>query len=547
MKSILSLILITSLNTASINIHAQESKPKLMVGIVVDQMRYDYLYRFHDKFCENGFKKLMKQGLNCKNTNYSYVPTYTGPGHASIYTGTTPSNHGIVGNDWYSRKDTAFVNCVEDNSVRTIGSDSDYGKFSPHRLKVNTITDQLKLTYKDAKVISISFKNRGAILPGGHISDGSYWFDYTYGRMVTSSFFTENLKPWVKTFNDNDFPKEHLKKTWNTILPIEDYYESREDNSPYEVVYPGKETPTFPYDLKKMQNGVTNYGLFAGTPFANQYLTDFTIKAISEENLGTDSNTDFLAVSYSTPDIIGHAFGPYSVEIEDTYIRLDLEIARLLKELDEKVGEGNYTFFLTADHAVVPVPGYLVEKKLSGGYFYKGASKQKVSEKLVEKFGADLIQTVTNNNVYLNQHKMDSLNLDQSEVESFIAVELLKLDGIKNAFTSSQLLAGDMDNGLRDMIRDGYHPKESGDVIFVLEANYLPKSMASSEHKGTSHGSPYGYDTHVPLLWYGANIEPGSVYRNIDITDITPTLVYLLDLQKTNGCTGEPILEILDK
>lgn len=543
MKKSITFIIIVLL---SFTTFSQFKKPKLVVGIVVDQMRYDYLYRYYDKFCDNGFRKLMDDGMNFKNANYTYVPTYTGPGHASIYTGTSPSNHGIVGNDWYSRKDTSSINCVQDDNVVTIGSDSQYGKFSPHRLKVNTITDQLKMTYPDSKVVSISFKNRGAILPGGHMSDGSYWFDYQFGRMVTSSFYTDSLPGWVSEFNNNEYPKVHLKKSWETLLPIEDYYESREDDSPYEVLYPGKSKPTFPYNLKKMQDGNTNFGLFAGTPFANEYLTDFSIEALKNENLGKGSQSDFLAISYSTPDIIGHAFGPYSVEIEDTYIRLDLEISRLLKALDEEVGEGNYTFFLTADHAVVPVPGYLVEKKLSGGYFYILENQKLLQDKVTKRFGQNLITVIDNNNVYLDYAKMDSVQLSKNVVENFIAEELIKLDGVKNAFTSAQLLSGDTDNGLKDMIRDGYHPKESGDVIFVLEANYLPKSLPSTQHRGTSHGSPYGYDTHVPLLWYGANIEKGNVYRKIDITDITPTLIYLLDLQKTNGCTGNPIVEILE-
>ena len=531
------------------SIHAQQNcSPKLVVGIVVDQMCYEYLYRYQSKFSENGFLKLMNDGTNCRNAQYNYVPTFTGPGHASIYTGTTPNNHGIVANDWFDRNTGEIVNCVDDSTVYGVGTNSVEGECSPYYLKANTITDQLKLTYPTAKVISMSIKDRGAILPGGHMSDGSYWFDYSTGSFVTSSYYKKELPHWVSNFNGKKYPDQYLTQTWDTYKPIADYKESGPDNSPYEEVPTGKTTPTFPYNLKEMSGGKANYGLFTATPFANTYLTDFALESIYNEMLGQDGQTDFLTISYSTPDIIGHAFGPQSVEMEDVYIRLDLELARLIKQLEEKVGKDQFVLFLTADHAVVPVPQYLMDHKLPGGYMFKDNNLLALESEVKATYGADVILTITNNNVYLDKETIDLMNINKAELEIFIAERIALWEGVKCVFTSKELQNSTADNGWRDMIRMGYVPQESGDLIYMLEPGFLPKSADSeSTRKGTSHGSAFGYDTHVPLLWYGKNIKHQEIFRKVNITDITATLTHILYVQKPNATTGEPILELLGK
>ena len=524
----------------------QSDSPKLIVGIVIDQMCYEYLYRYQDKFCENGFNLIMKEGTNCRNTLYNYVPTYTGPGHASIYTGTTPENHGIVGNEWFERPTNSIVNCVDDLTVRPIGTSSDDGKCSPHYLKTPTVTDQLKLTYPSAKVVSMSIKDRGAILPGGHLSDGSYWYDYATGKFITSSFFKNELPKWVNDFNAKNAVDSYLKETWNTILDIRAYGESGPDDSPYEGLLPGKTSPTFPYNLKEMTNGVPNYSLFTATPFANTYLADFAIQSIDAELLGKDQQTDMLCISFSTPDIAGHTFGPYSIELEDIYIRLDMEIGKLIKALNEKVGKDQYVLFLTADHAVVPVPQYLTDKKLPGGYVYLTEKMTQLKKEVELKFGVDLIQDQENLNIYLNHTLIADKKLDIKDVSNFIADKVALWEGVKRVFTDAQLRNGNSDDEWLNMIRRGYHNKVSGDVIFMLEPGYLPKSTeTANSHKGTSHGSAFNYDTHVPLLWYGAKIPQQEVFRTINIPDIASTLTHLLYLQRSGAMTGEPILEIL--
>ena len=523
----------------------QAKSPKLVVGIVVDQMCYEYLYRYQTKFSDGGFKLLMNEGTNCRTTNYNYIPTFTGPGHASIYTGTTPNNHGIVANDWHDRTTGKSKNCVEDTTVETVGSTSAYGLFSPRNLKANTITDQLKLTYPNAKVISMSIKNRGAILPGGHLSDGSYWYDFMTGQFISSTFYMDSLPKWVNDFNEVNPKSSYIRDGWNTFFDINTYTESGPDDTPYEVGLPGKTSPTFPYNLWEFAEGREHY-LFTHTPFCDTYLTDFAIASLDAEKLGKDNQTDFLCISYSTPDMIGHSFGPQSIEIEDTYIRLDRDIEKLIKTLNEKVGKGEYTLFLTADHAVVPVPQYLIDNNLPGGYFFLDNNMQDLRAKVLAKYGSDIIVSEENLNIYLNHDRIDSLKLNSKEVARFVADEIQEWENVKQVFMAERLQHTSSDGEWMDMVRRGYHKKESGDVIFILEPGFLDKhSDSEKSRKGTSHGSAYSYDTHVPLLWYGKNIPKQELFRQIDITDITATLVHLLYLQQPSALTGKPIIEIL--
>ena len=546
MKTIISTLFLCLI---SLNLLSQKSaKPKLIIGIVIDQMCYEYLYRYQDKFSENGFRKIMENGTNCRNTQYNYVPTFTGPGHASIYTGTTPNNHGIVANDWFERESGKVINCVDDLNVKPVGTNSSDGLCSPHHLKTNTVTDQLKLTYPNAKVISMSIKDRGAILPGGHLSDGSYWFDYSSGKFITSSFFENELPHWLTDFNAKDAVGNYMNQTWNTYLDISLYKESGPDDSPYEHLLPGKTAPTFPYNLKEMSGGAANYELFVETPFANTYLTDLAINSLKGECLGSDQQTDMLCISYSTPDIVGHSFGPYSIELEDVYIRLDLDLARLIKQLEETVGKDEFVLFLTADHAVVPVPQYLIDKKLPGGYVFLTEPMLVLKKEVALKYGKDLILDQKNLNIYLNHQLIDSLKLDRNEVAEFIATKVAEWENVKVAFTANELLNTGTDNEWKDMVRKGYHAKESGDVLFLLEPGYLPKSVDSDlARKGTSHGSAFNYDTHVPLIWYGKDIPKQEVFRRINITDISATLTHLFYLQRNGAMTGEPIIELLNR
>lgn len=532
---------------AHLGFSQKNAAPKLVVGVVVDQMMVDYLYRFESRFSKGGFLKLMNKGTNCRNTQYNYVPTYTGPGHASIYTGSTPSESGIISNSWYDREAGASVNCVTDSNYFSVGTESSYGIRSPHYLKCMTITDQLKATYSNSKVISISIKDRGAILPGGHLSDGSYWYDYMTGRMITSEFYMNELPQYVKDFNQMGYPANAMKTVWNTMYPIETYTASGPDDSPYEMIFRGKTTPTFPYNFEQITDSVGPFSYFTTTPMANSFLTDFALSCLRNENLGKDDQTDFLAISYSTPDIAGHAFGPFAVEMEDMYLRLDLEIERLMKALKKQVGN-DFVIFLTADHAVVPVPQWLIDNKLPGGYAFLDEKLIDLSEAIVNKFGADFLLKEENDQIYLNDELMEFIGVDKDEIEMFTAHQISKWEGVKYVYTTKDMHRSNGADGLTEMIRNGFDPKRSGNVIFVLESGYLSKSAdTETSRKGTSHGSAYNYDTHVPLLWYGKNIGKKQVYDRIEIIDIVPTLSQILNLQNPSCTMGIPILPVLTK
>lgn len=526
----------------SVQLKAQAPAPKLVVGIVVDQMTYDYLYRFYGRFSENGFKKLMTKGANVRNCTYNYVPTFTGPGHASIYTGTTPANHGIVANDWFYREFGREVNCVDDTTVSAVGGTGPIGQCSPYFLRANTITDQLRLTYPNSKVIGISLKDRSAILPAGHLSNGSYWYDYASGKFITSTFYKQALPLWLENWLIKN-PASKYMKPWTLLKDSSSYEYYTQDNSPYEALYPGKITPTFPYDFSSLPIA-TQLETFTATPFANTYLTDFGMAQVMEEQLGRDNTTDFLTISYSTPDIAGHAFGPYSLEMEDMYLRLDLEIARLIAFLEKEVGKNQFTLFLTADHAVVPVPQYLADRKLPGGYLFTAQKTVTLNADCKNRFGINPVSLVTNNNVYLTDEALASEA--RNEIELFIQDEIMKWPEVKAVFRSSQLQSGNAGNNWLDMVQRGYDFQRSGELIFLTQPGFLVKgSDNSAAHKGTSHGSAFNYDTHVPCLFYGFGVEPGQYFEPHSITDIAATLVHIINVQRPNAMTGSPITEIL--
>jgi predicted AlkP superfamily pyrophosphatase or phosphodiesterase len=527
------------------NATAQQQQPKLVVGVVVDQMCYDYLYRFNEQFGKNGFNKLMTRGTHFRNVTYNYVPTYTGPGHASVYTGTTPANHGIVANDWFHRPYNKVINCVSDTTMTSVGTVSDYGKCSPHFLRANTVTDQLKLTYPEGKVVSVSIKDRSAILPGGHMPNGAYWYDYATGKFITSSFYTTQLPKWVDDFHVAHPIQTYLNQEWNLLKPQDTYTYGSFDDSPYEQLIGGKTSATFPYNFTQLAPE-KQLETFTVLPFANTYLADFAIQSLQSEQLGKDDVVDMLTISFSTPDIAGHAFGPYSLEMEDMYLRLDLEIARLLAALDKQVGKGNYVFFLTADHAVVPVPQYLTDHQLPGGYVFEDTLLSDLRKASISEFQTDIIDRIENNNVYLKSEYVSSELKPQ--FLTFIQEQIRLWNGVKAVYTQTQLQSGTTGDNWIEMVRKGYDAERSGEVIYLLQPGYLDKSVDSERaRKGTSHGSAFNYDTHVPVLFYGADIPAQEVFTAYEIVDISATVIHLLQVQRPNAMTGKPMVELFRK
>ncbi len=528
------LILVTSMIILPLS--AQDKKPKLIVGIVVDQMRQDYLLRYRDNFGTDGFNRFLQQGFEFKNAHYNYVPTYTAPGHTAIYTGTTPAINGIISNSWFDQQLNEDVYCAYDSTATTVGADNNSGKMSPHQLLTPTITDQLRTSSQmRSKVVGISIKDRGAIFPAGFLGE-AYWFDSGTGYFVTSDFYHDALPDWVTSFNGRKLPDEYKKQTWSLLLDEDKYSASGPDESPYEMGLLGK--TTFPYDLSEAKG----YGIVPSTPFGNDIVTEMAKSAVAGEKLGMGSETDFLAISFSSTDYIGHNFGPTSVEVQDTYLRLDRNLADLFAYLDANVGKGEYIVFLSSDHGVADVPKRIMDLNAGGGYLRVDLKKY-VSDFLAEKYGQDnWVRAAGNMQLFLNRDLIQKANKDLEVIRKEVALELLKVDGISAAYTYDDMVrAGYDEEGIKGSLRRGFNQKRSGDILFMMEPGWLQ----SGGDKGTSHGTAYNYDTHIPILWYGQGIPKGSSTRLYSVTDITPTLAMILKIMLPSGVTGIPMEEVL--
>lgn len=530
-------IILSSALFAGKSLPPAPSKPRLVVGIVVDQMRYDYIYRYWDKFGNDGFKRLVNEGFFCRNTNYNYVPTYTGPGHTSIYTGTTPAVHGIIANDWFDKKTGKYVYCAEDNTVSGVGTTAAEGKRSPANNLTTTITDELRISSNmKSKVIGIALKDRSAIMPAGHIANAAYWYDGGIGSFISSTYYMKELPAWVQEFNKKELPKKYLSQSWNTLLPIDQYTESIADDNKYESILKGEERSVFPHDLAKLMTTSGGLNLIRSTPFGNSLTKDFAIEVIRNEGMGKSAATDFLAISFSSPDYIGHTWGPNSVEQEDDYLRLDKDLAELLKFLDEQVGKENVLVFLTADHAAPEVPSYLMDLKVPAGYVDEGKMNAGLKAYLNQLYGDTLVLSMSNQQVFLNHKVIDDKKLVLQQVEENAAAFLQKMDGVSEVITATTMNNASFTEGARYLMQKGYNAKRSGDILI----NYLP-AWVDYQKTGTTHGSPYSYDTHVPLIFYGWNVKQGSSSEQVYITDVAATLAMMLNIQFPNGCTGKPL------
>lgn len=536
-----------------------QNSPKIVVGIVIDQMRQEYLYRYKDKWSSNGgFMTLINQGTMFVNAHYTYFPTYTAPGHASIYTGTTPFNHGIVANEWFDPVQKKDVYCVWDDNEFSVGCFNEAGKMSPRNLKVTTITDELKLVSAGrSKVFGVSLKDRGAILPAGHMADAAYWLDGASGNFITSTYYMKKLPEWVEKFNAEKKAMKYLDREWQTLFPVDQYTESYKDSSGYEQPLDGKKS-YFPYDLKSLS---LNSGpmIIRYTPWGNTLLFDFAKALIENEALGTGKWTDFLCISFSTPDYIGHAYGPRSFEIEDMYLRLDKELGDFLNYLEKKFGKDNVLVFLTADHGGAENTGFNEEFRLPGKSLNFTSLKDSLNKFLMIKASGfnsatmhpfragelhlhanklpvlPPVENISNMQIYLANEWKPYRDWIKSQINAFVAGN----PEIKAIYDKEELkyLVKDRTINAVNMLANGLHPHLSGD-FFILQD---PGSMEYGK-KGTTHGSVYRYDTHVPLIFWGKNIPQGlKVSEFVAISDIAPTLSLILQTAMPSGATGIPL------
>ncbi|XVJ64892.1 MAG: alkaline phosphatase family protein [Lacibacter sp.] len=519
----------------------ETERPKLVVGIMVDQMRWDFLYRYYNRYLPNGgFKRMLNNGFACDNTFIPYAPTVTACGHTCVYTGSVPAVHGITGNAWWDYEKNRTVYCSEDKTVKTVGSTGNAGEMSPRNMLTTTIGDELRLaTNFRSKVIGIAIKDRGGILPAGHSANAAYWYDSKSGDWITSTYYMNELPQWVKDFNAKKQVDVFYNTGWNTMYPINSYVQSSKDENEFESKPFGAEQKSFPYDLKRFIG--KNYGTVSSTPYGNTLTAMMAKEAVLHEAMGKDSITDFLAVSFSSPDYVGHAFGPNSIEVEDTYLRLDKELGELFDFLDKTVGKGQYLSFITADHGVAHVPGFMNEHKLPGGAVDDNKLVSDLNKILAEKYKYNnLVLSAYNYQISLNHTIIDTAHLDKEDIVEDVIKFASKIEGIDRVFAIEELMEQPMNAVVKNRLANGWHPKRSGDVQLLFAPGWIDGGKT-----GTTHGLWNPYDSHIPLVWYGWNIKQGRSTEEVYMTDIAATLAALLRIQMPNGCVGKPIQAVM--
>ncbi len=496
-------------------------KPKLVLAIVVDQFRYDYLLRFRADY-HSGLARLLSDGAVFADARYMHYPTVTAVGHSTFLSGATPSLSGIIGNAWFDRDANEQVTSVSDKSTALLGGPPGAEGSSPHRLLVSTVGDEIKMSGQHSHVIGISMKDRSAILPAGHMADAAYWFDPDSQHFVTSSYYMKQLPPWVAQINSDHPALKYLGARWSPL-------DAKPDDKPFCTLTAGTEI--------RYCEGIEY------TPFGNELVEDFAEKAIAEEKLGSHEGTDLLAVSFSANDYVGHQRGPDSPEVRDISRRTDLLLGKLLDFINNRIGDGNTLVVLTADHGVSPVPKVNNDRKMPGGWLTASDYSAKISAQLSVKFGAGKWFTYDADGfLYLNYATSDKNNADRAEVRRFAAEYARTLPHIARVFTRDDLLRGEaaVDWPGR-AVRLGFYGPRSADLELLPEPYYM-----FSAPPGTTHVTPYSYDNHVPLIFYGPGIRAGVHYEAVTVNDAAPTLAAILGIETPSGSAGRILAEILE-
>lgn len=516
-------------------------RPKLVVGIVVDQMRWDYLYRYYNRYGNDGFKRLLNEGFSCENTLINYLPSYTAVGHTTVFTGSVPALDGIASNDWIEQLTGKEMYCTDDSTVQTVGADNKSGQMSPRNLLVSTVTDELRIAsnYR-SKVVGVSLKDRASILPAGHAANAAFWFDDASGKFISSTYYMKSLPAWVDAFNDTRPAEKLLQNGWNTLYPIGTYLNSDSDDQVYEGKFKGETSSTFPHKVDEFYK--VSKGVLRPTPFGNTLTLDFARQAVEGYQLGTGTATDFLTVNCASTDYVGHMFGPNSIEVEDTYLRLDQDLGRFFQFLDGKVGKGGYTVFLTADHGAAHNVGYMQKHGLPADYWNSKPLVDTLNKILEAKFGTEkLIRSGMNYQLNFDLGKIEAKQLDFDAIKILSINYLKRQPGIAYAVDVEKIGEAPVPEPIKTMIINGYHFKRSGAVQIVLTSGWFEGYGKT----GTTHGSWNPYDTHIPLVFMGWGIKHGSSNASVNMTDIAPTVAALLHIQMPSGCIGKPIGEVI--
>lgn len=533
------------LNLSGQGAYLPPDKPALIVGIVVEQLRFDQIERFRDKLSENGIKKMINEGTFFRNASFDYMLTQSAPGFSTISTGTEPSYHGITSDNWYLPLKNEFIYCTKDVSVNPVGGSYESGLHSPVNLNASTFSDELKNTSgRKSKVFAAGIREHSAIFTAGHAADGAFWYDNSTGTWMSSTYYMSSLPSWVNDFNASNYAESYLNSTWTPLRQPSDYSICLPDSNRFEAGFNG--VNYFPYDINKLskpegRGSVRNYAFLRETPFADALTTSFAIRLIEKEGLGKDEIPDFLSICYSSTDYIGHRFGPSSVETADAILRLDKNIETLLTYLNDNLGKKNILIYFTSAHGVSEVPSVMGDVRIPAGYFNHNQALQLLRSYLNAIYGeGDWVRGFSERQIFLNRMLIEDARIPIEDIQKKTARFLIQFTGVASAFPYYAFEANDFGNGHLRRIVNSFSPQRSGDVIITLNPGWVEKEGDQL----TNHNSPYEYDSHVPLIWYGWTVNRSTVMRKVNMTDIAATLSSLCRVPYPNACSGEPMSEL---
>jgi predicted AlkP superfamily pyrophosphatase or phosphodiesterase len=540
---------------------AAAARPRLVLLVVADQFRYDYLERFGDLFDQKGLRRLLTNGASWVDANYDHVPTYTAPGHSTMMTGAYPALTGIVGNEWVDRETGKRVTSVSDPQAKLLRGGTGEDAASPRRLMADTLGDEMRMATRDrSKVIGVSIKGRAAILPSGRHANAAYWLSLKTGMMVSSDYYFKELPPWVTKFDDAHPADKYFGAKWERLLPEAEYLKRAGPDSPsWEKVDPDKaDTNAFPHIVTGglSQPGDKFYEALDPTPFANDIVLNFAKEVITNEQLGQDDDPDVLTLSFSGNDYVGHRYGPYSQEVMDVTLRFDRQLGELFDFVDAKIGLKNTLVVFTADHGVAPIPEHAIAMGLTGGKLSGGDILNTVRAAIAERYqppaGVDYIykhnengamkDSFINGNLYFDYAALKRDQIDLDEIEKVACASALTIRGIARCYTRAQLEQGQVpgNDPIARRILHGFYPRRSGDLVMIAEPFY---ALASADT--ATHATPYAYDTHVPLVIMGSGIVPGRYLDASSPGDIAPTLAALLRIQPPSNSVGRILKEAI--
>jgi len=520
-------------------------KPKLVIGIIVEQLRYDQLERIRDILPDNGLKRMVNEGTYYRNVSLDYLSTQAAPGYATISTGATPSVHGIISDSWFHPFNDQMIFCVEDPASNAVGGTFETGLFSPVNLLSSTFADELQMaTCGAAKVYGIGMKEIGAILTAGHAADGAFWYDNRTGTWMSSTYYCSKLPDWLMDLNAMLMPAHYLSQPWNTLMTPSLYPGCQPDSSTMERGFNNQ--AWFPYDLKtmstqgKLLNITRDYSVLRETPFADDFTTELALRLIDNEQLGQDDVTDYLAITYSATDYIGHRFGPSSVEASDALARLDRNIELLIDKIDKTLGKKNVLVYFVSAHGVSEIPAVLEKSRIPSGYFRVNQSLQLLRSYLNAVYGqGDWVKGFFDSQIFLNRDLIEDADISLEDIQKKVARFMVQFSGIATAAPTSAFEMSDFVGGLLVKMNNNYNPQRSGDVMIALNPGWVEKT-----DDVTGHNSPYEYDSHVPLIWYGWTASKASVTRSVSTRDIAGTLSVLCKIPIPNSANGDPLHEL---